>query len=246
MRWRDEDPGGESPGSPFSLTPGAVHEWIGPFEMDTAACSIHTPRRPPILLLSHFAREAWAREPAGWSVWVGRACWPYAPALVPHPHAANSRADRQFLNRCLFVDTTGRDEHAQRVWAAELALRCRSVSVVVMDASGLAMNESRRLQLAAKAGGGVGLLARPAREAKELSCAASRWAVLAEPSPTDQPRWTVELLRCKGVQPAPEHPREWVLEWNREACGIRVPADVVNRPAATASPGVPGTALRIA
>lgn len=226
MRWTDDD----APGMPFALTPGAVHEWIGPCEPSAdRAGRAH----PPLLPLCHFALEQWSR--GTWAVWIGRDCWPHAGTL-----ATSARA-RPFINRWLFVDAA---RPIDRVWAAELCLRCPSVSVVIADASRMLVNESRRLQLAAKSGSALALLARPPSEIGELSCAASRWLVRREPSPTDRPRWTVELLRCKGVQPAPERSRVWTLEWDREACGIRVPADVARRSAAATAEANPS--LRIA
>jgi hypothetical protein len=105
---------------------------------------------------------------------------------------------QQLLARTLFVDPRGIRE---RLWAIDSALRSPAVGVVVADVSGFDMAASRRLQLAAGEGGGVGIFARPPREERELSAAATRWRV-ARSAPSRKragPGWTLELLRCKGA-----------------------------------------------
>lgn len=214
--------------APFALSPGAVHEWFGPIDDDEPTEQPDPAWRGSVLLLASFARRALHERGSsgrlgGWVVWVGAPCWPYAPGLVGE--------DRRLIARSLLVDPSS---HAERVWAVELALRSPAVAAVIADGRGLRMNESRRLQLAAQAGRTLALVARPARELAELSCAATRWLVRRAPTPTAEPRWTVVLLRCKGVQPAAECPRSWALEYCRETLGIRVPADVARRPDETA------------
>lgn len=49
-----------------------------------------------------------------------------------------------------------------RLWACDQALRCRGVAAVVAAFGHLDAGTSRRLQLAAESGGGVGLILRPA------------------------------------------------------------------------------------
>jgi len=133
----------------------------------------------------------------------------------------------------------------QRLWAIDQSLRCPGVSAVLADASGLDMGGSRRLQLAAEAGGGLGLLARPPEEVKSLSAAATRWVVSPRVSETKRVSWKVELRRCKagslwsGARTGSV--REWTLEWTetrtggqveaaRETGGVRVAPDVASGP----------------
>jgi hypothetical protein len=61
------------------------------------------------------------------------------------------------LGQLLVVRTT---RLADALWVAEQALRCRAVGAVVAPLRTLDAHASRRLQLAAEAGGGVGLLIR--------------------------------------------------------------------------------------
>lgn len=137
-------------------------------------------------------------------IWIGRRCW---PCFV-------SDEDPSADGSMIVVDPP---DDASRVWAVDLALRCPAVGAVVADGSGFTMAVTRRLQLAAAQGVALGLIARPGWELRELSAAATRWCVRPVVSDQDGPRWSVELLRCKGVQPAAHldtggRPLEWVVE----------------------------------
>lgn len=197
-----------------SLAMGAVHEWFPDEPPD--------PRwTPALILLAHIARLASERRaaPAGaLIVWIGRRCW-------AHPRALPSPVLRR---RCLYVDPPDR---AAALWAADLALRSSIVAAVIADASGLDMGASRRLQLAARDGGAIGLLARPASERAIHSAAATRWRVAPSPAPMGgaHPRWTVELLRRKGLRPAEQGPRSWTVERNHAQGLVVVPADLGDR-----------------
>jgi hypothetical protein len=238
--------------SPGGLLTGAVHEWCGLADPQGEPLATWT---PPLCLLMHLVRQA-LRQRAGQAVWIGREAWPYPLALAS--------ADRALLERCLFVDVraaeqaTGRGsstpQGARRpqrrrgerdsrgsagLWAADLALRCPAVSVVVLDASGLSMAGTRRLQLAAEAGQSLGLLARPPQESIQLSAAQTRWRVQVAPSPRDRPRWRLSLLRAKGaaaaVQAAGDH-GDFLLEWSRATTDVVcLSADVAGGPGAASS-----------
>jgi protein ImuA len=190
--------------------------------------------RPPLVLMTWLASRA-AADSGGLVILIGRRCWASAWML--------RRAGLDLAN-CILVDP--RDED-QRLWAIDQSLRCPGVGAVLADASGLDMGASRRLQLAAEAGGGLGLLARPPQEAKSLSAAATRWVVSPRMSETKRVSWRVELRRCKagsswrglwsGARAGAV--REWVLEWNesrgqveaaRETGGVRVAPDVAGGP----------------
>jgi hypothetical protein len=144
---------------------------------------------------------------AGYVVWIGRAVRPYPHLLLrgrtPVGRFASSRQstantrDRLLLERSLFIDPP---DGGTRLWAIDLALRCPAVSAVIADGRGLSMSQTRRLQLAAEAGGALVLLARPPEEAGELSAAMTRWRVSPTPSATDRPRWIIELLHRKGAR----------------------------------------------
>ncbi|MEZ6243380.1 MAG: hypothetical protein R3B57_10085 [Phycisphaerales bacterium] len=210
------------------LRRGAVHEWL---TGDPDPSGGHW-WGPPLGVLIHAAGRALREDAAGRrAVWVGRRVW-------PHPRAVRAAA---LLERSVFVAPRG---DAERLWAIDLALRCAGVAVVVADGSGLGMGESRRLQLAAGAGGGVCLLARPWWERREVSAAWTRWRVAPAPSDWTDPRWTVELLRCKGVRPAPEDARRWAVRREHETGDVRVAADAPDRPGEAAGPATGWAARR--
>lgn len=213
------------------LRAGAVHDWIGIVGVEERRWS------PPLCLLSHLAACALDASPHGWVVWVGRRVWPYPRVLVHHRGASTPGA---LLDRSIFVRTS---DPSRTLWAADVAMRCHAITCVVADGSGFDIAASRRLQLAAQGGRSIGLLARPPTELNKLSCARTRWLVGHHERDTHHgelgggksgsalnPRWTVELLRCKGVQPAPEAPRRWVVELSSETGDISVDAGVVRGP----------------
>jgi hypothetical protein len=218
-------------GVDLALRPG-LHEWFAP-----EVGSVWIPPLAVLIDLAHRALIAFPGRPGGRAVvWIGRRCWPFPHALVCRDPAGGA-GDRRLLTRSVFVDPPGR---AERVWAMDLALRSPGVAAVVADGAGLAMPESRRLQLAA--GGAVGLLARPDRERRELSAARTRWAVAPSRAHGAGQVWTVELLRCKGAQPTDGGVRRWAVrrdhatgamdEWT--ACDVDLAPDVADRPAQAA------------
>lgn len=203
------------------LLPG-VHEWFDAppdGEPGDPRCGVGSARRadplhlPPLAILIDLAwRAILQRDQAGEGamvLWIGSRCRPYPHALVRRdPSNPHGPGDRRLLERSIFVEAAGA---AERVWAIDLALRCAAVAAVIADGRALSMADSRRLQIAAAAGGAPAWLARPARERGELSAARTRWLVAPEPSLTSQQTWRVELLRCKGGQPAPGSARLWAV-----------------------------------
>lgn len=84
------------------------------------------------------------------------------------------------------------------LWTLEQALRTPGVGVVVCPWRRLTAQHFRRLQLAAEAGGSLGMLLRPGRFRGESSFAEVRWGVRALPSGEGhRRRWRVELLRAR-------------------------------------------------
>lgn len=101
---------------------------------------------------------------------------------------------------------------ADALWVMEEALRCKRLSAVLGEIGRLDLTASRRLQLAAEAGGVTGLLLGEA-QAGAASAAVTRWRVAPLPSVTDEPgvgepRWRLELLRCRGGRPG-----AWEVGW---------------------------------
>lgn len=220
------------------LTRGALHEWFGVEESDEAtkrrSHEATKPRNystwtPPLLLIVYVVKRTMSGDSSlRCAVWIGRRCFPYGGAL----HGTDG--DRRLLERSLFVVVDRADD---RLWAVDLALRCPAVGVVVADGSGFDMAATRRIQLVAKAHRTPAFLARPPWEVRELSAAQTRWLVRWErgteaprhegtkggedESNVLNPRWSVELLRCKGGQPE-YRPRVWALEWDRGQGALRV------------------------
>lgn len=106
-----------------------------------------------------------------------------------------------------------RAEGADALWAMEEILRCPAVAGALLEAPGVPPKAARRLQLAAEAGGGVGLLLRGA-EAPALPGVRTAWRVAAaegEGAAHDlgDATWRVELLRARAAPPA-----AWGARWH--------------------------------
>lgn len=97
----------------------------------------------------------------------------------------------------------------EALWAWEQALRCPAVAVVIGSLKRLQPLECRRLQLAAEAGGGIGMLLRSARDQQSTSWADLRFRVTPQaaplsrahhqrPPPPRSRRLQVELLHGRG------------------------------------------------
>lgn len=124
------------------------------------------------------------------------------------------------------------------LWAMEEGLRSRALAAVVGEVEALSTSASRRLQLAAESTGVTGFVLHRSAGPAAASAAVTRWRVAALPSAPvagepgiGQPRWRVELLRCRGGMPA---------AWDVEACDaqsirptshVAVSAALADRPA---------------
>ncbi|MCC5786493.1 MAG: hypothetical protein JJU33_07320 [Phycisphaerales bacterium] len=225
-------PGRSSGAGPLEVGPG-LHEWIGGGsawgEGGTEPSSAGGGFAPIGVLIGVARARAGALGADARVLWIGRRVWPTPAALVHRPGRCGE--DRSLLERSLFVDAHNAGE---ALWAADTALRSCGAGVIVADGSGLDMASTRRLQLAAEASGsggaGVCLLARPSREIRSLSAAATRW--LVEPDRSDEedrPGWAVRLLRRKGLRPEEGHTR-WVVRSCHATGDVRVVAVTADRP----------------
>lgn len=111
---------------------------------------------------------------------------------------------------------------AAGLWAMEEVLRCPAVTGAVLVGPDLDLASGRRLQLAAEAGGGIGLLLRPDTEASGPTAARSRWRVAACPASERDVAWRLWLLRSRGGRPG-----EWRVQWNTAESVLQVQDEVV-------------------
>ena len=159
-------------------------------------------------------------------LWLGRDADLHAPGLVRY----GLTPDRLVLAR-------GR-RPADLLWALEEAARSAAIAAVVGEVTTADLTASRRLQLAAEAGGVTTFLLR--RYGTEVTTSAvTRWRVAAlgsrpvagEPG-IGHPRWQLDLLRCRSGRPD-----RWPVEWRGPAEGLVLadPSDAV--PAPTTIPG---------
>lgn len=196
------------PDAPPLLRPGLLHEWLA----ETAI--------PPLFLATCLAHQSVMSggHGRGRAVIVGSRVFPYVRAF------SRSRALAEVMARAIFVDT----DRSHRAFVLEAVLRCEATSFLIADGSEIDMTLSRRLQLAASAGGAMALVLRPASELGELSAAATRWRVRSCRSDDDQPRWSIELLRCKGLRPTTDA-RRWTVRVCHETGDVRLAHDAPDR-----------------
>jgi protein ImuA len=141
---------------------------------------------------------------------------------------------------------------AEILWAMEEGLRAPGIAAVVGEVGTLTAVASRRLQLAAERSGITAFLlrrwrdgAQAVRERNLPNAAVTRWRIAALPSqppPTPSPasggglgwrsgvghpRWRVELLRCRGGEPA-----YWEVEEADATGHVSLAAALADRPAA--------------
>ncbi len=140
----------------------------------------------------------------------------YGPGLKPFGIAAER-----------FVWVRARSPQ-ESLWVAEEALRSSAVCCAVAELPPLDLLTSRRLQLAAEEGGGLGLaLLRDSRghTIPDLApnAAVTRWR--AEPGRSGQGTfWQLDLWRCRGGTP-----RRWEVRWNEPTLSFALVAEVGDR-----------------
>jgi protein ImuA len=150
----------------------------------------------------------------------------FAPGLAQ----AGLAPDRLIYAEC------GCDEDVLAVM--EEGLRHGGLAAVVGEIGRAAMASTRRLQLAAEAGGTIALMLRRWRRNGEdplglPSAAATRWRIGCVPSAmlpvpgVGRARWEVMLVRQRGGEPF-----EWIMESPDAEGRLALPAHSAHRPAA--------------
>jgi protein ImuA len=128
---------------------------------------------------------------------------------------------------------------AEILWAMEEGLRAAGVAAAVGEVGTFPAVASRRLQLAAERSGVTAFVLRrwrngaeAARERSLPNAASTRWRIAALPSVParvepgiGRPRWRVELLRCRGGEPAC-----WEVEVADATGSLSMVATLADRP----------------
>lgn len=166
----------------------------------------------------------------GTVLWIGsaRAEW---QAWPPGLAAWGLTPDRLVLLRA--------ESWKDALWAMEESLRCPAVGGTLLvpgweQRAPLDLTATRRLQLAAEAGGGLGMLLRAdAPDAATQTAAHTRWRVSPAEGPggEDEPHWRLELLRARGGKPREAVPVAWHAASGRLEPLERAPAVPAIRPA---------------
>jgi protein ImuA len=178
------------------LLRGALHEVAG-----------EGPDREQGAAAAGFAALWLARlQEAGPVLWIVRAG--SRAAIDLHAHGLHQQ--RLDPKRLILV-ATKRDDEA--LWAMEEGLKANSLGAVLGEIEKLDLTASRRLQLAAEAGGVTAfvlrrwrVMERALREAAQPIAAVTRWRVTALPT-TGELCWQVDLTRCRGGKPG-----TWIME----------------------------------
>jgi protein ImuA len=145
-------------------------------------------------------------QEAGPVLWIVRAG--SRAAIDLHAHGLHQQ---QLDPKRLILVAAKRDDEV--LWAMEEGLKAKSLGAVLGEIEKLDLTASRRLQLAAEAGGVTAfvlrrwrVMERATRDAAQPIAAVTRWRVTAMPT-TRELCWQVDLTRCRGGKPG-----TWILE----------------------------------
>ena len=186
------------------LVRGAVHEATGPAAAGFAAMV--------------------AGRLEGAVLWCVDAASPaslYGPGIV----AFGLHPARVIVARC-----RGRTD---LLWVMEEGLRMSALAAVIGEPPGsVDLTASRRLQLAAEAGGTLGIVLNPEGAGRFAANALeSRWRIDTAPAgDVFRPCWKVSLERCRGGAQG----LHWIVERNEETDNFAVVATPADRSAAAA------------
>ena len=129
-------------------------------------------------------------------------------AIDLHAHGLHQQ---QLDPKRLILVAAKRDDEA--LWAMEEGLKAQSLGAVLGEIEKLDLTASRRLQLAAEAGGVTAfvlrrwrVMERATRDAAQPIAAVTRWRVTALPTAECEIGWRIELTRCRGGKPG-----SWIM-----------------------------------
>lgn len=158
------------------------------------------------------ARSASLQRSGKLVLWIGRECWP-TPYLLEHALqsvAVRSNDAQQSLHdqfsHAVFLNPPS---PRLRLWAVELALRSPAVAAVIAPLTQLSFATTRKLALAAREGGGLGIIVRPYTEIAQRSAAWSKWRMQPAPTEGSDPRWQLSLCRLRNRE---MEKVEWLIE----------------------------------
>lgn len=204
-------------GLPFST----IHEWVST-GLETRPITIVS------LLVRNAFREVWKQEKS-WNrffLWIGKECWPtpflLAQLFPPETHSL-------VLQNSLFLHPQNQQD---RLWTVDCALRSAASFSVAAFMPELTLAQSKRFTLALQKHPERPRLALFFRPEARYTAAHSKWQATPIASPTNSPRWRIELSHQKGKQ---ARVRCWEVElaneqvWENETLSLRLPAEVVTR-----------------
>ncbi len=115
-------------------------------------------------------------------------------------------------DKIIFIDLKKEQEI---LWAMEEALKCDSLSAVVVEMNELSFTNSRRLQLAVEQSSVTGFILRNNPRNLNTTACVTRWKITPLPSASADdmpgisfPRWNVELLKVRNGKPG-----TWQIEF---------------------------------
>jgi protein ImuA len=165
---------------------GALHDILAPSEAAMASAM-------------GFCTLLLART-TGTVIWIEAEPDAYAPGLVKFGLEPS---------RLLFVPAP---QVTDALWAMEESLRTPGVGGVflLLRRRGLDLTAARRLQLAAEADGGIGLVLRLAEVGR--SVAQTRWRISPLPSAAGETCWQIDLEHSRHGRP-----QSWQMCWDKHA-----------------------------
>jgi protein ImuA len=162
----------------------------------------------------------------------GPILWCRARHVVMEEGASYGPGMRDFgieSDRLILVDAS---KQADLLWAVEEGARTKGIAAVLAEGAIPDLTASRRLQLAAEAGGGL-VFVLAAGTPPQSSSALTRWRInslpsLAEAGGPGRPRWNVALWRCRGGG----RPQNWTVEYEDAALSVSLVSALADRPLA--------------